>query len=249
MKFLLLPSNILIFHFVYFIYTVSRSTLKRICRGLGISRWPYKNDKSDSLLKPNQTDVVIHASDRAATPVLGTSIEPLGPTNIDVPVLGTSITEHGNQSFTLVHHKEEQTNLPDGSAQPKTTIGEQDIKITSAANIVKDLPTKSTHKETTENTSAANTVKTLTIKATYKENTVKFPFSLSDGLVKLEELVATRFQLSPGRFRLKYADADGDMILIACDSDLMGSVGDSRQQDHQTLIRLLVLPAVNPDTN
>ena len=246
MKFLSFPSNILIFHFVCFIYTVSRSTLKRICRGLGVSRWPYKNEKIDSVLKSNQTDVVIHASDRAATPVLGTSIEPLGPTNINVPV---SLTEHGNQSFTLMRHNEVQTNLPDGSAQPKTTIGEQDIKITSAANIVKDLPTKSTHKETTENTSAANTVKTLTIKATYKENTVKFPFSLSDGLVKLEELVATRFQLSPGSFRLKYADADGDMILIACDSDLMGSVGDSRQPDHQTLIRLLVLPAVNPDTN
>ncbi|PWA75652.1 PB1 domain, RWP-RK domain, Lambda repressor-like, DNA-binding domain protein [Artemisia annua] len=172
---------------------VSRSTLKRICRGLDISRWPYKNEKSDSVLKSNQTDVVIHASDRAATPVLGTSIEPLGPTNINVPV---SLTEHGNQSFTLVRHKEEQTNLPDGSAQPKTTIGEQSIKITSAANTVKNLPTKSTHKENTENTSAANTVKTLTIKATYKENTVKFPFSLSDGLVKLEELVATRALLT-----------------------------------------------------
>nr|GEY24148.1 protein NLP3-like [Tanacetum cinerariifolium] len=215
---------------------ISRSTLKRICRGFGISRWPYKNDKSGSILKANQTDVVIHASERATTPDLGTSIEPLGPTNIYVPV---SLTEHGNQSSILVSHKEEQTNLPDGSAQPKTTIGEQYIK------------TKSTHKENTENTSAANTVKILTIKATYKENTVKFPFSLSDGLVKLEELVATRFQLSPGNFRLKYADADGDMILIACDSDLLGSVGDSGQPDHQTLIRLLVLPVVhqNPDTN
>ncbi|GKC83782.1 NLP3-like protein [Tanacetum coccineum] len=217
-------------------YIVSRSTLKRICRGFGISRWPYKNDKSGSILKSNQTDVVIHASERATTLDLGTSIEPLGPSNIYVPV---SLTEHGNQSSILVSHKEEQTNLPDGSAQPKTTIGEQYIK------------TKSTHKENTENTSAANAVKTLTIKATYKENTVKFPFSISDGLVKLEELVATRFNLSPGSFRLKYADADGDMILIACDSDLMGSVGDSRQPDHQTLIRLLVLPVVhqNPDTN
>ncbi|GKD98334.1 NLP3-like protein, partial [Tanacetum coccineum] len=77
-----------------------------------------------------------------------------------------------------------------------------------------------------------------TMKATYKENTVKIPFSVSDALVKLEELVATRFKLSPGCLRLKYADADGDMILIACDNDLMGSAGDSRQPGHQTLIRL-----------
>nr|GEV58885.1 PB1 domain, RWP-RK domain, lambda repressor-like, DNA-binding domain protein [Tanacetum cinerariifolium] len=87
--------------------------------GLGISRWPYKNDKNDSILKPNHTDVVIHASDRTGTPVLGTSIEPSGPTNIYVPV---NLTEHGNQSSTLVRHNEEQKNLPDGSAQPKTTI-------------------------------------------------------------------------------------------------------------------------------
>ncbi|GJX33561.1 hypothetical protein Tco_0243416 [Tanacetum coccineum] len=132
--------------------SVSRSTLKRICRGLGISWWPFKNDKSDSVLKPNHTDVVIHASDRTATPVLGTSIEPSGPTNIYVPV---NLTEHGNQSSTLVCHNEEQTNMPDGSAQPKTTIRKQYTKITSASNIVKNFPTKSTHKQNTENNTSA----------------------------------------------------------------------------------------------
>ncbi|GKE73647.1 NLP3-like protein [Tanacetum coccineum] len=164
--------------------------------------------KSDSVLKTNQTDVVIHASDRIATPVLGTSIKPSGPTNIYVHVI---LTKHDNQSSTLVRHNEEQTNLLDGSAQLKTTIGKQYTKTTSAGNI-----------------------------ATYKENTVKIPFSISDGLVKLEELVTMRFKLSPGCLRLKYADADGDMILIARDNDLMGSAGDSRQPGHQTLIRLLV---------
>nr|GEU32346.1 retrovirus-related Pol polyprotein from transposon TNT 1-94 [Tanacetum cinerariifolium] len=70
--------------------TTSKSALMRICRGLGISWWPYKN-KSDFVLKPNQTNVVIHASDRTTTLVLGTSIEPSGPTNIYVP---ESLTEH-----------------------------------------------------------------------------------------------------------------------------------------------------------
>ncbi|GKC00161.1 NIN-like protein [Tanacetum coccineum] len=141
---------------------------------------------------------------------------------------GSCLTKLGNQSSTLVRHNEEQTNLPDGSAQPKITIGKQYTKIISAANIVKNLLIKSIHKENTENISATNTVKTLTMKATYKENIVKFPFSVLDGLVKLEELVATRFKLSPGCLRLKYADADGDMILTAYDSDLMRSAGDSR---------------------
>ena len=85
----------------------------------------------------------------------------------------------------------------------------------------------------------------MTVKATYKVNTVKFPFILSDGMVKLVELIATRFHLSPGSFKLKYEDKDGDMILITCDSDLMGSVGDSRQPVDPPVIRLLVLPVVH----
>ncbi|PWA35097.1 NIN-like protein [Artemisia annua] len=124
-------------------------------------------------------------------------------------------------------HQQEQTNLPVGRAQPETTITEQYI----------------------DNT-AANTVENLTVKATYKVNTVKFPFILSDGMVKLVELIATRFQLSPGSFKLKYEDEDGDMILITCDPDLMRSVGDSRQPVDPPVIRLLVLPVLHesPDS-
>ena len=114
-------------------------------------------------------------------------------------------------------HQQEQTNMPDVRAQPKMSIIEQYIKNT-----------------------AANAVKDLTVKATYKENMVKFPFILSDGLVKLEELIATRFLLSLGSFKLKYEDKDGDMILVACDTDLEASVGDSRQPVDPTIIRLLV---------
>nr|GFC89609.1 NIN-like protein [Tanacetum cinerariifolium] len=86
-------------------------------------------------------------------------------------------------------------------------------------------------------------VKILTIKATYNENMVKFPFTLLDGLEKLKEMVATRFQLKPGSFKLKYVDKDGDEILIACDTDLMGSVGDSKQPVNSSVIRLLVFSA------
>ncbi|GKC06299.1 NIN-like protein [Tanacetum coccineum] len=38
---------------------ISRSTLKRICRNLGIARWLYRSgpDKTDSLMKSDQTDI------------------------------------------------------------------------------------------------------------------------------------------------------------------------------------------------
>ncbi|GJT71397.1 NIN-like protein [Tanacetum coccineum] len=105
-------------------------------------------------------------------------------------IINDNVSKLGHRST----HQQEQTNLPVGRAQPKTTI-------------------------------TANMVENLTVKATYKVNTVKFPFILSDGMVKLVELIATRFQLSLGSFRLNYKDEDGDMILITCDSDLMGSGG------------------------
>ncbi|GJV19752.1 NIN-like protein [Tanacetum coccineum] len=100
-----------------------------------------------------------------------------------------------------------------------------------------------------ENTAVTNTLKILMIEATYRHSIAKFCFRISEGLVKLEELVATRFQLDFGSFKLKYVDADGDLILIACDSALTESVGDFKQTDHQTMIRLLVLPVVHQSPN
>ncbi|PWA43917.1 NIN-like protein [Artemisia annua] len=108
---------------------------------------------------------------------------------------------------------------PDGLAQFKTSMREKFIE-----------------------NATASAVKKLTIKATYKENMVKFPFTLLDGLLKLKEMVATRFQLRLGSFKLKYVDEDDDMILIACDTDLMSLVGDPRQPINQPVTRLLVLP-------
>ena len=94
-------------------------------------------------------------------------------------------------------------------------------------------------------TTLKNSVKPLTIKATYKEDIVRFPFILSDGFTKLEELIATRFQLKLGSFSLRYEVEDGDMILIACDSSLDVSVDDFRQPDGHTVIRLVVCLLVN----
>ncbi|KAD3641667.1 hypothetical protein E3N88_30891 [Mikania micrantha] len=200
---------------------VSRSTLKRICRNLGIPRWPYRNgpDKSDSLKLSHQTDVAIHASEKALTTlVLGAPIESLDATNRSHDT--ATLTQHDKHHSAPVFHQKEQTDLPGGCAEADTPVAENSIA----------------------NTAAADTLQDVMIKATYRENTVKFPFVLSDGLVKLEELIASRFQLGLGSFSLKYEDEDGDMILIACDIDIKASVDACRQLDAQTLVRLLVLP-------
>ncbi|GJZ00242.1 NLP3-like protein [Tanacetum coccineum] len=198
------------FHFEHCKLSVSRSTLKRICRSLGVFRWPYKNgpDKSDSLIEATNA---IHASQGVLTSVFEGSSEPLSTTNVTQNA--ATLTEHGKYSSTPVLHQQVQTIRPDEPAQLETTF--------------------------------LKSVEHLTIKATYKKNTVSFSFILSDGFAKLEELISSKFQLKLGSFSLKYEDNDGDMILIACDCDLMESVNDFKLPNDQTVVRLLVWPVVD----
>ncbi|KAJ0779679.1 putative transcription factor Nin-like family [Helianthus annuus] len=195
---------------------VSRSTLKRICRSHGIPRWPYSRT-------PNETDPLLKPDQTdAAAHASDRALTTL--------VLGTSsatnathdpatLTQHNKHTSQLVLHPTEQKDPPDGRAKPETNVKDKHIK-NAAPN-------------------------TYTIKVTYRKDTVKFSFRLSDGLAKLEKLVATRFQLSDGSFSLKYEDEDGDIILIACDNDLTASLGAFRQPDAQTVVRLSVWPVAS----
>ncbi|XP_057801184.1 protein NLP5-like isoform X2 [Salvia miltiorrhiza] len=62
-------------------------------------------------------------------------------------------------------------------------------------------------------------VEKVIIKVKYKDN-IKFELSLSLGVAKLMEEVATRLNLEMGTFKLKYLDEDYDEILLIRDDDL-----------------------------
>ncbi|XP_076935026.1 protein NLP6-like [Bidens hawaiensis] len=197
------------------ILKVSRSTLKRICRNLGIPRWPYRSgpDKSDAdtFMKSDRRNVGVFTSEGAISSGFLASNEPFdGTTYITSdPVV---LTENGKHSSTHIPHQQKHASLPDEFVRPGT-------------------PTTGKLFERVEN---------VTIKAAYEENTIKFTFNLLDGMVKLEELVAARFQLKIGSFRLKYVDEDGDNILIVCDNDLKVIIGGLMQPESKTVIKLFV---------
>ncbi|GJW95161.1 hypothetical protein Tco_0174833 [Tanacetum coccineum] len=75
-------------------------------------------------------------------------------------------------------------------------------------------------------TTFINSVEHLTINATYKENTV---IHTSRRNCRIERADYTKVSVNNG-------DKDGDMILIACDSDLMESVNDFKLPNDQTII-------------
>nr|XP_043615778.1 protein NLP6-like [Erigeron canadensis] len=172
---------------------VSRSTLKRICRNLGIARWPYRNglDMSDPLTKIDETDVAVHKSEGAITPVFEASNEPLGNDQ-------ATLTKNGIQ-----------TTMPN-EAEPTNMI----------------------------------------IKVTYDKNTIKFPFNTLDGLLKLNEMVATRFQLKLGSFRLKYVYRNGENIMITYVEDLAAILDPSIYVDSKPVVKLYVhmVPDQCPDS-
>ncbi|PWA90149.1 NIN-like protein [Artemisia annua] len=220
-----------------------------ICRDRGIPRWPYRIgiDKSDSLMKSNQTDIVIHTSDGSLAPVFGVSSEPLGTTAVSHDP--ATLTEKGKSDSLM---KSNQTDIvvhtSDGSLAPVFGVSSEPLGTTAVSHDPATLTEKGKHASPTrtsppDDTIVASRVENVVIKATYEKNTVKFSFCILDGLVKLKDLIARRFQLKHECFRLKYKDEDGDMILILCDNDLPHAIlSTSEPPDSKAVIKLFVQP-------
>ncbi|XP_076910988.1 protein NLP6-like [Bidens hawaiensis] len=163
--------------------------------------------------------------------------------------------------YTRTHSETDPLLKPDASDQALTTlvlgttnITYDPVTLTEPRNHTSTLVPHPKEPKDPPTTARGKNIKnpaadTYTFKVTYQKNTVKFSFRPSDGLEKLEKVVAARFQVGHGSFSLKYEDEDGDVILIACDNDLTASLDAFRQPDAQTVIRLSVWPVVqqNPD--
>ncbi|KAG5548016.1 hypothetical protein RHGRI_013645 [Rhododendron griersonianum] len=67
---------------------------------------------------------------------------------------------------------------------------------------------------------ASQDTSSVMVKATYGHTTIGFKLSFASGIIQLKEEVSKRLEFEPGSFNLECNDADGDLILIACDDDV-----------------------------
>nr|GEV53296.1 NIN-like protein [Tanacetum cinerariifolium] len=219
---------------------VSRSTLRRCCRNLGI-KWPNRiyNDKSNKTIrKRKRTESSVGLKKINKKHHGRKTMKEL----VDIfDVVVSRFVRRFRKSRGIL--RRQYRNGPDKS-DPRRKLDQTEIHTSEEASnkvFVERLGTKKGLATLIEHDKHSSTF--------HAHSIAKFSFRISEGLVKLEELVATRFQLDFGSFKLKYVDADGDLIWIACDSALTESVDDFRQTDHQTVIRLLVLPVVHQSPN
>ncbi|KAG5548013.1 hypothetical protein RHGRI_013642 [Rhododendron griersonianum] len=67
---------------------------------------------------------------------------------------------------------------------------------------------------------ASQDTNSVRVKATNGHTTIAFYLSFASGIIQLKEEVSKRLGFELGNFNLKYKDADGDLISIACNDDV-----------------------------
>ncbi|CAL5437691.1 unnamed protein product [Camellia sinensis] len=135
---------------------VSRSTLKRACRGYGFPRWP-----------PRKKNMVGSSQPSESSP---------GVDHQQIPQLSSD--QPFSQASATVFH-----------ANPRNTVIRDSNVVTVKAKYINDI-------------------------------IIKFPLSLSSGLVELQQQIAKRLHLEDGTYCVKYKDEVDDLIVIPCDQDL-----------------------------
>ncbi|KAK8948538.1 Protein NLP2 [Platanthera zijinensis] len=226
---------------------VCPTTLKRICRQHGISRWPSRKIK-----KVNHSLKKIQRVINSVQGVEGTfKYDP------KTGCLVTDVTpENDSISFSSSPLREEQIlheNL--GLSNDKNTG--QCVKVNSKTNEV-DLQLKSMHEDSpeekddtdfkidghlsvssasdfsNESASSSQILKessknesfftgkgaVYVVKAAYKDDIVRFKLSPSMACLQLYEEIGKRFKLCTGTFQLKYMDDEEEWIMLTNDSDL-----------------------------
>ncbi|PNY04272.1 protein NLP6-like [Trifolium pratense] len=227
---------------------VCPTTMKRICRQHGISRWPSRKIKkvNRSLSKLKCVIESVHGVEGA----FGLN----SPTTSPLHIASNKLEHQTSLSIMPSEPKMNENDFDASKSQPQEPfIG---MLIEGADSCSKDLKNMcpladavlEDHILEASRTNppcfdyaplAQKEIKIVTIKATYRDDIIRFRVSLNCGIVELREEISKRLKLEVGTFDIKYLDDDQEWILVACDADLQECI-DILTSSGSNTIRLVV---------
>ncbi|CAN1779105.1 Protein NLP6 [Linum perenne] len=202
---------------------VCPTTMKRICRQHGISRWPSRkiNKVNRSLTKLQKVIESVQVPPDASF-----RSTPLTTTSSQLPVDVSSIpwpSNHNEQLHIGINGFQDQIQNV-GSSPESTTKSdnstshgscEGSLAATNESDPAKDQVPSESGSPTREQEE-----KNVIIKARYKEDMIRFRIRTRCKMMELKEEVGKRLKLGVGVFEVKYLDDDNEWVTIVCDADL-----------------------------
>ncbi|KAJ0265659.1 Protein NLP6 [Hirschfeldia incana] len=208
---------------------VCPTTMKRICRQHGISRWPSRkiNKVNRSLTRLKHVidsvqgaDGSINLTSLSPRPWHVSSQPPTPPTatrsptqdikleNRDAEDSAGSSTSRASCKVSPISESRFRLLTQNQEAFKQTAFDESDSTSKNIASFWTASPT-------------ALHNKLVSIKATYREDIIRFKISPeSISIAELKQQVAKRLKLETGAFELKYLDDDKEWVSVSCDADL-----------------------------
>ncbi|CAK9236224.1 unnamed protein product, partial [Sphagnum troendelagicum] len=239
---------------------VCPTTLKRICRQHGISRWPSRkiNKVNRSLKKLQGVIESVHGADvhlhltgaHMSISEVATFSENSG--------VGDDKSSDAIEAAEWANHKSDSVFIGSqvhGSCGALTAVATHAECIPYCLDA--DQISGHAHEQSKESGSShaphgnecsspssgiGNMPSSVTVKATFEADTVRFKLAFGSSFMELKNEIALRFQFNGRDFDLKYLDDDEEWMLLTCDRDLSECI-DVMQSLGGHVIKLLVAMA------
>ncbi|CAH8382561.1 unnamed protein product [Eruca vesicaria subsp. sativa] len=211
---------------------VCPTTMKRICRQHGISRWPSRKinkvnrsltrlkhvidsvqgaDGTINLTWPHQVSPMDNQPPPATTRSPTSYFQDIKLENRDAEDSAGSSTSRASCKVSPISETRFRLMTQNQEAFKQTAFDESD---STSKNIIANNFWTSQDTTTLHN-------KLVSIKATYREDNIRFKISPeSVSIAELKQQVAKRLKLETAAFELKYLDDDNEWVSVSCDADL-----------------------------